>query len=543
MKYIFLLILSLEFLFPQDTTATITRDAWIQQARESVGDTTVTDANPRSGNDESSGVDAFQTTSREVKIFGDHTIPAGAIYEDNIRIIGGNLTIDGTLKSHATVIGGNVIIHSGAVVDGDILALGGSVERAKGAVINGKIIETNLTEGLVYRETNARSDSLRNWDFSYAYDDDSECGDACGFHHPSNWIHPKSDWLIYNRNEGFILTPINAQWDQDGESSFILNLTAGYRQADHSLVGQLTFQKTFFSQRNLHLFAGLFNQSRSDDRYRIAELENTLAAFFGRQDFLDRWNEQGWRAGIGINLGGLRTAVSLNSVNRDTLNVLDIWSLFNHNRSLRPALSFTPYSANYFLISADFKTARYRLLHSGIAAHVEAELFQDGISTTDLLNTDITTLDSRILATLITNWEFTPGILLRGRFLVGTTNGSLPAFRYFGVGGLGSVSAHPYKQQQGDEMVQGSLALIFKSEFLDWDKFFSLYIETGHAWLDAAEDYAQLDFSAYSNNLIRSAGIAVGNADGDDVDFMVNIAKSLDEPSVYETTFRLALNF
>jgi len=536
----------------QDTTAFIDRETWIEDAQKMIGkaepdsgvEITITspDATPVPLPDDTVITRSLRS-SRELKIFGDHTIPAGAIYRDDIRIIGGDLTINGTLESHATVIGGDVIIHAGAVVDGDILALGGRVEQSDEAIINGKIIETNLTEGLVYRETGARADSLRDWDLDFSYGDDYTCHDKNSWHTPSNWIHFKTDGLVYNRNEGFVITPINSQWDRRGESSFILNLSAGYRQADHSLVGRITFQKTFFTNRNFLLFAGLMNQARSDDAYRLSVEENTLAGILGRQDFLDRWNEQGWRTGFGIALGGLRTSVSINSVKRDTLGVIDMWSLFNRNRILRPSLTFTPYTSNYVLATADFRTARYRLFRSGIAAHVEAELFRDGFNPRELLTANINELNTRIFVTTVANWEFTPGILLRTRLIAGLTNGTLPSYRYFGVGGLGSLGAHGFKEQLGDEMIQGSLAVIFKPDFLDMNQFFSIYIETGHAWIDANQDYTQLDVSSYSAQLLQTAGFTVGKADGSDVDFLINVAKSLDQPATYETTFRLTLNF
>lgn len=554
-KYACILLLNLGFILSQDTTASVSREAWIQEARKMIGETqtdsateiefTTTDKPKQAPIPDSRDtvITGSIRSSRELKIFGDHTIPSGAVYRTDIRIIGGDLTIDGRLESHATVIGGNVVINPEAVVNGDILVLGGQVERSKEAVIRGKIIETNLTEGLVYRETGAESDSLRDWDLNFPYDGEYSCPDEKGRRQPINWIHPQADLLVYNRNEGFVITPVNTQWDRRGASSFILNLSAGYRQADHSLVGRVTFQKTFFKNRNLLFFAGVMNQSRSDDTYRLSADENTVAGIFGRQDFLDRWNEQGWRAGFGVALGGLRTSFSINSVQTDTLGVVDMWSLFNRRRLLRPGLLFTPSTANYALISADFKTNHYQLLGSGIAAHLEAEIFRDGFSLQDMLNSNLNTMNTRIFLTAVANWEFTPGIMMRTRLLAGMTSGTLPEYRYFGVGGIGSLGAHAYKEELGDEMIQGSVALIFKPEFLDSNKFLSLYLETGHAWQDLNQDYTQLDVTAYAGQMLKTAGIAVGKADGNDVDFLVNVAKSLDTPATYETTFRLTLNF
>ena len=540
MKYFLTLFLSFYSLFAQDSTTAVSKEAWMKNAKDMVGDSTVS----------VSKSDAFQDTptttkshldSKETKIFGDLTIAADETYDNNVRVIGGNLTVDGVLNGDATVIGGNVFIHDNAVVDGDILALGGKVQKSNKAVINGKIIETNLTEGLVYRETGSPGDSSGHWNWDWSDDRDHEgCGDENSHY---SWVHPKTTWFVYNRNEGYVFTPINTVWDRDGESTFSLSLSLGYRQADHSLVGGMDFQKSFFQNKNLILFAGLSNHSRTDDYYRISQSENTVSGLLGRQDFMDRWNEEGWHAGLGLAFWGIRSSFSINSVNRDTLGVVNLWSLFNHDRALRSDLTFNSYNANYFSITADAKTSEYSLLHTGLAAHINAELFGDNLSTQDLLASNLQDLNARIFVSTTTNLEFTRGILLRGRILLGTAQGSLPAFRYFGVGGLGSVGAHDFKEQQGDEMIEGSLALIFTPEFLDMDMFISPFYSAGHAWMDMYQPYSITDFSAYSGNMIHAAGVSIGSVDQDDVDVVFNIAKSMDVPSRYQTTIRFTLYF
>ncbi|RMF07902.1 MAG: hypothetical protein D6762_06645 [Candidatus Neomarinimicrobiota bacterium] len=520
------------WLWAQDTTASHALPAHPSPAGTSSGDTLL--VLPRD-----TVLTGQRSSSREIKIFGDHTIPAGTVYTDDLRIIGGSLTIEGTLEGHATVIGGNVDIRPGAVVNGDILALGGTIEKSPQATIRGKLIETNLTEGLVYRETDSRRDSSdhREWEFTYDTDP-SECG-----RHHDNWIHARRDPLRYNRNEGLVLIPFNRQWDRQGESSFRLNLSAGYRFGDHSLVGRLTFQKTFFRNRNLILYTSLFNDSRSDDDIRLTETENSLANLFGRQDFKDRWNEDGWLAGVGLALGPLRVSYDFRSVYRDTLGVIDIWSVGNRRRPLRPPLRFQPRQVSYFLLQSEFRTPHYRMLRSGIASQLRVEFFDPRRTDTELLQANPLDLNARIQWVLSTNWEFTSGILWRSRLVVGTTQGDLPEYRYFGVGGLGSVSAHPFKQQTGDEMVQAALALVFLPDFLDGDTFLSLFLETGHAWRDSWTDYRIQDVSAYQQDLLSAAGIEVGAVDGRDVDLSFSVAKALDSDQPLETTVRLTLNF
>ena len=88
----------------------------------------------------------------EIKFFNDYTIESGEINRDNIRVVGGDLFVYGTVDGKITVVGGDVTLGSTSVVNGIIIAIGGSVQKDELAVIHGKIIETHMKEGLVYRE-------------------------------------------------------------------------------------------------------------------------------------------------------------------------------------------------------------------------------------------------------------------------------------------------------------------------------------------------------------------------------------------------------
>ena len=84
-----------------------------------------------------------RTVTDEIIFYKDHVIPRGTISYDNIRIIGGDLIVDGTVKGKITLIGGDVKLNDTAVLDGQIVVVGGNVQKHANAVINGKIIESN----------------------------------------------------------------------------------------------------------------------------------------------------------------------------------------------------------------------------------------------------------------------------------------------------------------------------------------------------------------------------------------------------------------
>ena len=93
---------------------------------------------------------------------------------------------------------------STAVVDGKIITIGGSIHTENGAQINGSVIETNLKEGLVYREY--EQEEIVKGESDFSLDKRSERA-------RSDWIFPDPNMIYLNRNEGFVLNPINETWD------------------------------------------------------------------------------------------------------------------------------------------------------------------------------------------------------------------------------------------------------------------------------------------------------------------------------------------
>ncbi|MFQ6674020.1 MAG: hypothetical protein ACE5GH_04465, partial [Fidelibacterota bacterium] len=144
----------------------------------------------------------------------------------------------------------------------------------------------------------------------------------------------------------------------------------------------------------------------------------------------------------------------------------------------------------------------------------------------------------RIITLVTANWRLAPDIVLRSRFLLGTAEGILPNFRHFGVGGLGSVSAHPYKIQKGDRTLQVNVELVFLPDFLDKDWLIALFADAGHSWMEGDHDFT--DAGSIANGTVSAIGVGLGD---DDLDWRINVARPLDGRDTWETTFRLNLNF
>ncbi|HJU65246.1 MAG TPA: polymer-forming cytoskeletal protein [Gemmatimonadaceae bacterium] len=69
---------------------------------------------------------------------GGRRVEAGAVHAGSVVVHGGDLEVRGTVEGNAIAVDGNVLLHPGAVVRGDAVAIGGEV-RADSATITGEI--------------------------------------------------------------------------------------------------------------------------------------------------------------------------------------------------------------------------------------------------------------------------------------------------------------------------------------------------------------------------------------------------------------------
>jgi hypothetical protein len=66
--------------------------------------------------------------------FGDYTIGSGETINGNLLLLRGNANVYGILNGNLATVDGNIVVHPGAVVTGDVLALGGAIQDAGGEI-------------------------------------------------------------------------------------------------------------------------------------------------------------------------------------------------------------------------------------------------------------------------------------------------------------------------------------------------------------------------------------------------------------------------
>ena len=471
--------------------------------------------------------DSTSFTTNEIRFYSDVIIDSSEIITNNIRILGGGLTVYGTVESQITVIGGDVHILSSAIINGKIISIGGDVQTDKNAQINGKIVEASLDQGLIYRETFTDSSASGEKDFGVS---------TFSQHTSDGWVHPKPTIFQYNRNEGLRFVPLNWNWDHRNESLIRLSFSLGYRFSSSDFIGRTTLESSLLKNRSATIFTSGFKTVRTDDEFRLPEKENSWAGFLGRQDFYDRWDETGFEAGFGFDFSHLKVKGKFVRVTQSEISVnQDLWSFTNESSVLRNNPFMVETDVEYLEGVAAFRTASYSPLKTGLAILSKVEM---------TLKMDSTLADPslRLIHIAMANWEVSKGVVLRNRLILGMGSKSLPIYRQFGVGGLGSVSAYGYKSQLENHMAQINTELVFTEKFTDTWFMVKLFYDGGMAY--NSNDLVDIGYiSEHSDKLLQSAGIGFGWEDGDKLKMGFNFAKQLGSNSPIESTVRLNFNF
>ena len=472
--------------------------------------------------------DSTKLTTNETRLYADVTIDSSEIMDYNIRILGGELNVYGKVEGQITVIGGDVHIFSSAVINGKIVAIGGDVQTDEGAQINGKIVEASLDQGLIYRET--FTDSAESGEKNFRISTFSRRSS-------DGWVHPQPEIFEYNRNEGLRFVPLNWNWDHGDKSLIRLSFSLGYRFSSDEFIGRTTLESSLLKNRSATLFASGFKTVRTDDEFRLPEKENSWAGFLGRQDFYDRWDETGFEAGFGFDFSYLKVKGKFVRATQSEIPVdQDLWSFTNESNALRNNPFMDSTNVEYLEGVAAFRTASYSPLKTGLAILSEVEM--------TLKKNDSTLADPslRLIHIAMANWEVSEGVVLRNRLILGMGSESLPIYRQFGIGGLGSVSAQGYKSQVGNHMAQMNTELVFTEEFTENWFMVKLFYDAGMAF-NSSDLVDMGTISEQYDTLLQSGGIGFGWDDGDGLKMGFNFAKPLGNDGPIESTVRLNFNF
>lgn len=109
---------------------------------------------------------AHAETSSIVKINSDVVIEENTKVR-HVIVVGGQITVNGTVERHVVAIGGSAVLTRTAVVGGDVFVLGGIIAMGKGTDVRGTLTEIN-SSNVSDAISSLLSDNWEGWSWLFA---------------------------------------------------------------------------------------------------------------------------------------------------------------------------------------------------------------------------------------------------------------------------------------------------------------------------------------------------------------------------------------
>ncbi|UCD38092.1 MAG: hypothetical protein JSW54_00990 [Fidelibacterota bacterium] len=462
--------------------------------------------------------------SGETKIFHDLHIPEGEVRSGAIRVVGGNLTVAGTVTDRITVLGGDVELLPTAKVEGTIVAIGGTITRSDQAEVTGQVLEVNRGKISLSRE---EADKIFDYDESRderiglrdRVDDEWDTEEVTHDVRPS-WrsysrrkVRPdfevfKDVTLRYNRAEGLALyIPFNP--DTDDIPGFHVFGYVGRAFMPGTWYGRLGIGEYLFRGR-LGLLVEGHKEPHHDDGWRISSLENSLGAFLLHKDWHDWYETEGYGGSLVLAQPGLAAfKVRYRDEEHRMMPSATSWDPSNQGRSLTPEFA---YAINDTLRDINL---RYQISLGHPAGYfprrIEGQIVYAYTQTAPGSEDDNTMFD--YTREDITLEAFVPlhrrlGIRVNAR--TGTIKGDRYGLQHLvPLGGVGSVQGYGYKAIDPENhyaMINTTISLRNRKSLL------SLSWHFGNTW-DSGDRLLTGD---YFNDLTGDGYHSIGLSVGDD---------------------------
>ncbi len=329
-----------------------------------------------------------------------------------------------------------------------------------------------------------------------------------------------SEFARYNRVEGLGLS-LNTGFMNTVFSNSILNLAGGYGFADQKFKGELSYLKFFDRQQRFFFEGRLFDDiTYEEDEIKFADLKNSAASLFLKEDYRDYYYVKGGAIGLGIKFRN-NLALKITGVFRDEKRAdkNTDFGLFNWNEDFRinPDIIEGKYKGIMALLRYTWHNGSLKIFGEYTDRdNLKSDFFYKYLKS-DLDLTFSPNSNSRIILNLTS----------------GISSDDLPPQKWFDLGGkslmnpYGNLRGIGYKTFTGDRMFQGILEMELFRRFVfdpteeqnDWDAFKkSLKITPwiGMCWSELSErnvsSVSQLNVPAFTaDGVYTEFGIGIGD--------------------------------
>jgi len=479
---------------------------------------------------------SYRTYARDiVRFLGDVCIDEDEEIEGDVVTIGGSIKLKGRIDGDAVAVFGSILMAPFSTVDGDAVSVAGRVRMAEGAEVFGDIVDGGWRWG--DRKRHEWDDE--SWDWAQE-DWDDEYG---------RWYE---DWPLryeerifenirYNRVEGLFLG-----WGFGGERSQRSGLrffgNGGYGFKSDAWRYQLGLSRSWGDSYMTEVGAKAYDLTDSDDRWLMPTIENSLAAFFLREDFHDFFRRYGASVFANQNITHyVRLSGEYRADTYENMEQSAHWSLFGGDKVFRPNPPILPLDpdedemrsimARFIVDSRD----DYDDPAEGWCLRGEYEYAGRGLGG----GFDF----DRFVADVRRYQRITGGEYVDARVRVGSVKQKsdlMPRHKLFDLGGIGTLRGYRFKEfPDSTKMVLGNIEYrIDGRKFGNIEELFlsdftlSFFADAG--WVGHSFD--DVDIETFKTD------IGVGISDHDQ-DWRIDFAKRLDKSESIVVTFRINRTF
>ena len=298
---------------------------------------------PREVRDE---VVQMYNASGTLRVNGRLDIPEDRTVDEDVAVLGGPLTVAGTIRGRVVVINADLILRPSARIDGDVLVVGGVVEGRRDAYLGGelRIYRQVLRE---YREEGDRIVVERQRDdrTDEGDDDDDRWRNNRRRRYMRNWTRSELKLVTartYNRVEGLpILFGPRFRTNLSGLRT-TTELFGVFRTGDDlrwtsDNVGHSARVEMRVGRGAGFSFGGhLFDLVEGVEEWHLTDAEVGLASFFLHRDYRDYFNRHGGSAFARLLLADeVSLTGSFSQQSWHSRQTLDPWTLFRNEQGWR----------------------------------------------------------------------------------------------------------------------------------------------------------------------------------------------------------------
>lgn len=482
------------------------------------------------------------------RFFGDVTIQENEVIHGSIVAMKGTVTIKGEVEGDVLAMFEDIEMTSTGYVDGNVISVGGKIWRENGSHVTGDILETSMRG--VKLEDRERHRKVRPARISKKSKKQNDWRRL-----QKRWsrrdFEDESFMFRYNRVEGLFLGIClpRSYWWQRTRYNFALYGHLGYGFSNKDLRYQIGLERWFFDDLRFTIGAKAYELTESQDEWLIPSLENSLGAFFLKEDFQDFYRREGYAAYVSQNLTPMfQIGAEYRIDNFYSMTRRTQWSLFGGDKKFKQNPGINEFEELKTAVARVTIDTRNDTKHPDQGWYINFE----GIFAGECLDNDLylpsgekVDFDRHILDMR----RYQPlgfGENLDIRLRAGTARGVLPIQYKFDMGGLSSLRGFEYKYFNNyDRMVLANLEYRIhghRGYLADiwWLEHFNiiLFADAGLAWNAEDKTSYQKSFEDLIwSDLKHNIGVAFTNREGD---IRLNIAKRTDvggQPVV--VTFRL----